>query len=179
MRRSFAILLMSLPLLCGTTIYRWTDADGKVHFGDDPPSGAEEIQVGEPTVVSPPPASASPTPSSRRTVPDTSQPAYRTFEIVRPADDAVVRDNLGRVPVQIDIDPPLRSGHRIEVRLDGERHPDHTEPRSTAFTLHDVYRGTHTLEIRLLDSAGNVVARSANQFHMHRATVNSPTRQNN
>lgn len=177
MRRSIIMLLISLPLLCGTTIYRWTDSDGNVHFGDDPPAGAERVEVGEPAVVSTPPRTAHPTPAP--TPSEAPAPAYRLFEIVSPADDAVVRDNLGRVPVNIDIDPPLRGNHRIDVRLDGARHPDQPATRSTAFTLHDVDRGTHTLEVRVLDSAGNVLARSASQFHLHRATVHSPARQNN
>jgi glutaredoxin len=30
------LLLLSLPIMAGT-LYRWTDADGKVHFTDQPP----------------------------------------------------------------------------------------------------------------------------------------------
>ncbi|EWC40033.1 DUF4124 domain-containing protein [Stutzerimonas stutzeri] len=34
-----------MPVLAGAEIYRWTDAEGRVHFGQRPAAGAEQIQV--------------------------------------------------------------------------------------------------------------------------------------
>lgn len=44
----FCVLL--LPGLAAAEIYRWTDAQGRVHFGERPPAGAEQIEV-KPQVV--------------------------------------------------------------------------------------------------------------------------------
>jgi len=40
-------LLLCLPLSASAEIFKWTDANGKVHFGDDPPSETkpQEVQV--------------------------------------------------------------------------------------------------------------------------------------
>ncbi|MCY1267933.1 hypothetical protein D3C76_693210 [compost metagenome] len=38
------------PLVAAAEIYRWTDAEGRVHFGETPPAGAERIEV-KPQVV--------------------------------------------------------------------------------------------------------------------------------
>lgn len=39
-----------LPGLAGAEIYRWTDANGQVHFSEKPAAGAEQIEV-KPQVV--------------------------------------------------------------------------------------------------------------------------------
>lgn len=38
------------PLLASADIYRWTDAQGKVHFSETPPPGAQRVEV-KPQVV--------------------------------------------------------------------------------------------------------------------------------
>lgn len=45
MRRLTGIFLLLLPALCWGEIYRWTDASGQVHFGQQPAPGAERIEV--------------------------------------------------------------------------------------------------------------------------------------
>lgn len=48
--RSLLIVLTLLPTLSCAEIYRWTDAEGRVHFGERPPAQAERIEV-RPQVV--------------------------------------------------------------------------------------------------------------------------------
>lgn len=42
--------VLLLPGLAGAEIYRWTDANGQVHFSEKPAAGAEQIEV-KPQVV--------------------------------------------------------------------------------------------------------------------------------
>ena len=37
MNRAFALLLLSLPLTAAAQIYKWTDANGQVHYSQNPP----------------------------------------------------------------------------------------------------------------------------------------------
>ena len=41
------ILLLAVPLIAFAEIYQWTDAQGKIHFGDSPKDGdkAKKVQV--------------------------------------------------------------------------------------------------------------------------------------
>ena len=48
--RALLLIVMLLPTLASAQIYRWTDADGSVHFGQRPPAGAEQVEV-RPQVV--------------------------------------------------------------------------------------------------------------------------------
>ncbi len=44
------IFLLLLPTLSWAEIYRWTDANGQIHFGEQPTAGAQRIEV-KPQVV--------------------------------------------------------------------------------------------------------------------------------
>lgn len=48
--RALLLTLILMPALASAQIYRWTDAEGRVHFGQRPPAGAEQIEV-RPQVV--------------------------------------------------------------------------------------------------------------------------------
>ncbi|KFF34322.1 hypothetical protein G039_0320375 [Pseudomonas aeruginosa VRFPA01] len=48
--RALWFCLGLLPLLAQADIYRWTDAQGKVHFSATPPAGAQRVEV-RPQVV--------------------------------------------------------------------------------------------------------------------------------
>ena len=48
--RNLLLLFMLVPLMATAEIYRWVDAQGQVHFGARPASGAERIEV-RPQVV--------------------------------------------------------------------------------------------------------------------------------
>lgn len=50
MRGFIVLLLLLAPLTSYGEIYRWTDANGRVHFGEQPGPGAEAIEV-KPQVV--------------------------------------------------------------------------------------------------------------------------------
>jgi glutaredoxin len=71
--------LLALCLLAaahaGAEIYRWTDADGHIHYSDKPPAGASTKQVkvrinsiAGPAVVTPAPGSTKPSSSARAAV---------------------------------------------------------------------------------------------------------------
>ena len=45
---------------------------------------------------------------------------YESFKVTSPANDSVIRDNGGNVRVSLSISPGLRSGHQIDVMVDGQ-----------------------------------------------------------
>lgn len=48
--RALLLTAVLVPTLASAQIYRWTDAQGHVHFGQRPPAGAERVDV-RPQVV--------------------------------------------------------------------------------------------------------------------------------
>ena len=46
------LMMAAGTLLAGTTLYRWVDDQGRVHYSDQPQPQAEEIEVAEPATFS-------------------------------------------------------------------------------------------------------------------------------
>lgn len=45
MRFLLCLCMGLVPALASADIYRWSDADGKVHFSETPPAGAQRVEV--------------------------------------------------------------------------------------------------------------------------------------
>ncbi len=162
----------------GTVLYKWVDADGVVHYSDQPHDGAEKIKVAKPQTYSapPPPARASVAPLSR---PATGQSAavtqqYTRVSLVSPSNDDVYTNTDGRVGYSLAIEPGLGTGHQIWILLDGQRVDG---AGSTDGTLTGVERGTHTLVAEVVDSAGRILGSSESvSFSVNQARL-KPTPQ--
>ena len=138
------------------TVYKVVQPDGTILFTDSPPAGedAEQVDVG-PINTAPP--LASPTDAFDDTPAVEQEQGYTEFRIASPADNATIRDNAGNVNVDLKIHPGLRSGHKIELRLDGQSIGG---GRQTAITLTEMDRGAHSLQAVVKNSSGQVVART-------------------
>ena len=152
----------------GTVLYKWVDADGVVHYSDQPHDGAEKIKVAKPQTYSAPPAPprASVTPSQRPATGQPAQPAqpgavtqYTRVSLVSPSNDDVYTNTDGRVGYTVAIEPGLGTGHQIWILLDGQR-VDGAATGSTDGTLTGVERGTHTLVAEVVDLAGRILGSS-------------------
>ena len=154
--RKWLILLstMLVTAASGAPAWTWVDADGQVHFSDRPVPGARQVELtgaqgfGAPAARPAPvttPAGAQPTPAATRT-------PYRAITIASPAEQQTLW-NIGTVlSVQIELDPPLSTAHRVDLILDGQRRNLNTA--SLQVTLPDVFRGAHTLQVVVIDAAG-------------------------
>jgi hypothetical protein len=49
------ILLAALATGAGAEVYRWTDAEGRVHYGDRPSAGSQSVPVGSGAATGQPP----------------------------------------------------------------------------------------------------------------------------
>jgi hypothetical protein len=177
MRLIIALVLATLTVSTTAQVYRWVDDSGQVHFGDRPPAdGAEQVRL-------PPSSTYAP-----RQLPSTlgeekqDEPgeaaetvAYTTVKIVRPADDGTIRDNTGRVELEVTLEPPLQEGHRLAVLVDGRSVFDQLTTTSVALT--NVDRGTHNIQVKVLDADGSqLISSKPVTFHLHRASVLTPPR---
>ena len=161
----FCALLMSAVV--GADVYRSVDADGNVTYSDTPHSGAEKIEVQEPTII---PSTRSqiklgPDKSAKQAVP------YTSIAIASPANEETLR-NVRTVSVQGQLPPSLQTsfGHRVQILFNGS--PVTQPSASLSATLNDVERGAHTLELVVVDRRGTEIARSpASTFFLHQTSV--------
>ena len=130
-------------------VYKWTDADGVVHFSDQAVPGAERIVtstgssngVGGPTR---PPGG----PVPNKAPPTALSTAVFTIESPAP-DQTFFGDEI--VPVRLRAEPALKPTQAIAWHLNGKQ-LDSPGTDSLAFTLQTLPRGTYVLAATVTDA---------------------------
>ena len=160
--RKWLILLSALSATAASSAPAWTwvDASGQVHFSDRPEPGAQQVELagaqgfGGQTVAQAQTPARSGSPAS-----DQALAPYRSIEIVSPAEQEVLWNIGAMLNVQVQFQPAIRPGHRYNLLFDGQ--PRNLNTTSLRLVLPDVFRGTHTLQVVVVDAAGAEVQRSA------------------
>ena len=144
---------LSLPILA-KDVYRTVDDQGNVVFSDTPVEGAEKIRVDEIQTIAP-----DEVPKFVYTPPPEVVETYSKLEIVSPENDSVIQSDEGNVTVSAVLEPALnlRAGHYLVLYLDGNEAASGTSPQ---FILSNIERGTHILDIAVVDQSGNQVINS-------------------
>ncbi len=96
--------------------------------------------------------------------------SYRIAEITSPQNDMAVRDNAGHVLVQAQIQPDLHCAHRVQLLLDGlPAQQEVGEVGGLEFLLVNIDRGTHQLQLRIVDADATVLfTGQPSTFHLLR-----------
>lgn len=167
-------LLLAQPALA--QVYRWVDEDGVVHYTDRPVEGAEVVDLPESrgTTFRRPAPLPSAAPPAAAEQDDDQGFNYQSFRIVQPSDEETLWNIGATLDVSLSLTPGLREGHEIEVWFDGSV-LESREPASLSFTVPEVYRGTHNLWARVLDSSGRVLIQSNEiTFYVQQTSVINP-----
>ncbi len=147
-------------------IYKYTLSNGDIVYSDKPPAAdqGEEITLEPLQGFRLPPAPSLEDSTAKN---DESAPVgYEEFKVTSPTNDATLRDNGGNVRVSLSLTPRLRSGHSIDILMDGQ---SIGSGHSTSVTLTEVDRGTHTVRAAVKDNEGKEIARSNSViFHLKR-----------
>ena len=181
MRKLIGILLtICTPLALAGEVYRWVDAHGNHVFSDELPAEDSDVtQVREVLIerirtvpaFKPPPA-----PHRQRTTNlQSHQARYSDFVIKQPENGAAKRDDAGKILVETHVEPALRPGHFVILKMDGQ---PVASGKQTVFHLESIDRGTHTLTAELKNNAGQLlISTPPVSFTMLRNSLLSPTRQ--
>lgn len=159
-------------------IYKTVDENGNVVFTDQPQKGAEEIKLKPlPVVPSIPVNNTANTTSTTNNSLPTNDFQYRQIDIVFPDadEDSLIRSNNGKFTVIANLSPRLISTHRLQLLIDGNLQGS---PRaSNVFSLNNINRGEHQVQIEVLDASGAVIQRSpTKQVSIQRTSTNQPGR---
>ena len=166
-----AVSLLALGgIAMAAVTYRWVDAQGVVHYSDQPHPGAEVIQLtGAQTYHGTAPDAAA------AAAPPAPSPAagYQSCSISQPAAEASLYAP-DSVDVLVQLSPALHAGDQISVTVDGAV----LQPLSADglnYQVSQPERGTHSLSAQVRTSDGTVVCSSpAVTFYVQRPSVNAP-----
>jgi hypothetical protein len=172
--------LILLSALLGTVAnaapaWTWVDAEGTRHYSDRPVPGAEQVELaGAQGFGTGARASRTRAAGDSPTAGVPGAP-YQSIEVVSPAEQETLWNIGTNLPVQVRFQPSLQPGHRYDLLYDGQRRNVNTATPSV--TLPDVFRGEHTLQVVVIDSAGTEVMRSpARVFFVQQTSTLNPSR---
>jgi hypothetical protein len=173
--RTLVFTLMSIVCslaLAGVTVYRWVDEQGIVHYSDQPHANAEKVHVNAAQTYKP--AVPDTTPAGGGGQSSGAAPApYRGCAIVQPQDDQTFA-NIDSLSVVVQTDPPLHSGDKVYVTVDGQA-VNGGAPTGSQFVLSPVDRGTHTAQAQVKDAGGGVQCQTPPvTFHVQQNSILNP-----
>jgi hypothetical protein len=181
--RSLSYVVLSLALLAGamggawadsggngdtTTLYRWVDAQGVIHFSDTPQPGAEKMQVA-PAQTFP----STPVAGSELAKPAATAAVYETCAIEVPtAEQSFYAPEA--VGVSVRLVPDLRDGDQVSVSVDG-KDLSSVDGSALDFQVGSPDRGAHTVRAVVRDANGQTLCASmAVTFYVQRPSLLSP-----
>jgi len=170
----FAVMALALPSAVSAKLYKCKNAQGEVVYTDKKCDGqGEELKLPPYSTYKP---NIIPVPKSEPVAKDPAV-SYKQLEITSPKNDDLIYSNTGVVNVKFKINGPLLSlkGHKFAVVLDGERLK--SRGVTTQIRLNSVERGTHTLQVVVVDRDDKTIKSSKTiSFHtQRRVQETSPT----
>lgn len=171
-------ILFAVACLCTSLshaqVYKWVDEQGEIHFGDQPPSRetAEKIKIPQVQSYRPRPLPEAESGEGGETTEQQAAPfdGYDSVVIVQPANGSTVRSNEQKVTVFVSLKPDLQADHQVSLLLDGS--VIGAGAVNAPVDLTGVVRGTHSLQVRVTDAAGEVqIESSAVSFTLRQSGI--------
>ncbi len=157
-----------------TAIYKWTDADGVVHYSDHAPPGAERIVISSGTVAGTGVGAQTGVPAPAGKTPQ-AKVRYSLFSILSPTKDQVFfNDEV--VSIRLGLEPELQPDQELTWNLNGSPLTEQG-PNALAFSLPTLARGTYTLSATVRDTAtGESQTANSVTFYVRQPSELSPIR---
>lgn len=175
------ILLLALCAVMQTAsaggIYSWTDESGNLVFGDSPPDSVVAKPVDPPKLTvlenfSTRYNTSAGVVNTRGTSNNAPKPAttdyYKSLNLIAPKPEQVIRANDGDVSVALAFSPKLRAGDNIVIKLDGV---EKYRGSQRVANLSNLSRGTHQLDVSIVDRTNTVLMSSGASFSVLRASA--------
>jgi hypothetical protein len=176
--RPIVVALASLGLLSATaladnggrtTVYRWVDAQGIVHYSDQPHPNAQKMEISGAQTFSALPLPQSSTNSAAPVQTQPSAPAYDSCSISQPADQQMLM-NVNQTTAVVQTSPQLRPGDQVHLFIDGKQIPG----SGISFSF-PVVRGQHSAQAVIEDNSGTIVCETSTvTFFVHQPSVENP-----
>jgi hypothetical protein len=153
-------------------IYKWTDADGTIHYSDQPVPGALRMVTSSNTAN----GIGGRAPAGLGAVATKAQPTatgYRLLAIESPAQDQVFFAD-DSVPVRLGIEPGLKENQSVTWHLNGKKLDDQ-DSNAVAFTLPSLPRGTYAIAATVTDlDTGAAQSTGSVTFYVRQPSELSP-----
>ena len=177
MKRLFAVFLITLAAQALAETYVRVEKDGSKTYSDRPLAGGHpvEIQPAQTYSTPPPPPiggnANSNLPREQQLLKEVNDFRYQSCVLTPKSEETF--QNPTSVNVAVVLQPNLRPGDVVELRIDGTTVPD---PSALSFSIPQPSRGAHTASVLIKDRYGKSMCNANTTFHVFRASLNSPAR---
>lgn len=155
-------------------VYRYIDSNGNLVFTDSPPKDKADAAKAEKVETRPIMTVPAFQGGKAAESAETPRQAATGYEVViqNPEPGATFQKNAGEsIPVAVSVTPSVANGHRVIYLLDGKE-----QDGAVGGLTSDMFdRGTHRLEVRVVDRQGGVLARAAVEFNIQQTSALGPT----
>lgn len=169
----FTLMCLACSAAFATTIYKWVDENGVVHYSDQPHPNAQKVQLESAQTYS---ASGARTPYNPQRRGEESrggqESPYEGCSIVQPQSEQTL-ENADSTVVSLQVLPALRQTDRIYLSMDGKP-LNSGQPTGNPFGVSSLERGQHSLTAEVRGPDGTVLCQSQVTFYVHQASLLNP-----
>lgn len=167
----FTLISLGCSVALATTVYKWVDENGVIHYSDQPHPNAQKLQVeGVQTYSS---RSASVREPAESEPASTTPNPYKGCAIAQPLEQQNL-PNAQSVFIRVAADPVPRSGDRIYITMDGQG-LNGGQPTGLAFNVTPIDRGSHSVSAQIRSPDGTILCQTPNvTFHVQQPNLFSP-----
>lgn len=170
MKPAVLLVLACACLNAQAEIYSHTNAQGEKSYSDRPTAGQTAQPVELPAINRLPPVQR-----HIKLSPPVSQPSepvvtYSQVQLLQPTAQQNLHNSGRSISIQVASNPALPSGHSYQLWLNGQ--PFGPTSQSTHWTVNEVDRGSHSLQVHVLDAQGRSLRASDSiQVHLHQTSL--------
>jgi hypothetical protein len=167
----WTVLLWGTGSAVASTMYRWVDEQGVVHYSDTPQPGAQKIQVEQAQTYKAPPVQ-SPVKANTASAEKGTAATYRCTITQPQAEQSFFAPEV--VPVVVALEPRLQPGDELVVTVDGVQLGT---PGTNAmnFQVTEPPRGSHTVNLMVQGADGKAACTAqAVTFNVERPSLLTP-----
>lgn len=166
-------LLLMFAAPAAAKLYKCQDTEGNTVYTDEPCADGKELKLPPLHTYTPvkvPPTFPAPDDSNGST--DGNAESYTSLTILSPKNDEVIYSNSGTITVGFQLAPALQTseGHQFSIALDGKQLK--SKGVTNQIKLQNVDRGTHSVQIFVIDKSNNILLSSPSvSFHLRKESV--------
>jgi Domain of unknown function (DUF4124) len=170
-RLLFTLISLACSVAFATTVYKWVDDNGVIHYSDQPHPNAQKLQVqGVQTYSSNAASVRAPAESESGSTPPNP---YKGCAIAQPLDQQNL-PNAQSVFIRVAADPLPRGGDRIYILMDGQG-LNGGQPTGLGFNVTPIERGSHTLSAQIRSPDGTILCQTPTvTFYVQQPNLFSP-----
>jgi len=167
----FTLISLACSAAFATTVYKWVDDNGVIHYSDQPHPNAQKLQVqGVQTYSSNAASVRAPAESESGAAPPNP---YKGCAIAQPLDQQNL-PNAQSVFIRVAADPVPRGSDRIYITMDGQG-LNAGNPTGLSYNVTPIDRGAHTVNAQIRGGDGTILCQTPSvTFYVQQPNLFSP-----